>query len=152
MRPSLPSLVLAAAALVAPAAAAQDTAAVAATVDAFHAALARGDSTGALALLAPDVIILESGDREDLTEYRAHHLAADIEFSRGVPSTPGSRAIVVQGETAWVSATSRSSGTFRGRSINSAGAETMVLSRTRDGWRIRAIHWSSHAIRPPAGG
>ena len=53
---------------------------------AFHAALAAGDSAAALALLAPDAVVLESGEVETRAEYAAHHLAADIEFSRAVPS------------------------------------------------------------------
>ena len=61
-----------------------DSAAVAATVQRFHAALAAADSAGAMALLAPEVVILESGDSESRAEYRAHHLAADIEFARAV--------------------------------------------------------------------
>ena len=42
----------------------RDSAAVAAVVGGFHDALARGDSAAALALLAPDVRILESGGVE----------------------------------------------------------------------------------------
>ena len=45
--------------------------------------------------------------------------------------------------------TSRTTGTYRERAINSAGAELMVLSRTADGWNIRAIHWSSRSVRTP---
>src|SRR5688572_25260246 len=38
-----------------------DSAAVADVIEQFHGALARGDSAGALALLTPDVTILEAG-------------------------------------------------------------------------------------------
>ena len=37
----------------------------------------------------------------------------------------------------------RMAGEFRGQEIEAHGAETMVLVRTDDGWRIRHIHWSS---------
>jgi hypothetical protein len=46
---------------------------------------------------------------------------------------------------AWVAATTTVIGSYRGRRVDSQGAELMVLSQARDGWRIRAIHWSSHA-------
>ncbi|HSU15135.1 nuclear transport factor 2 family protein [Longimicrobium sp.] len=121
-----------------------DSAAVANTVARFHAALATADSAGALALLAPDVEVLESGDRETRAEYRAHHLAADIEFARAVRSERGPTRVRVRGDVAWASATSVTRGRFRGRDVNSAGAELMVLIRTPAGWRIAAIHWSSH--------
>ena len=68
---------------------ARDSTAVLRTVDQFHRALASGDSVAALALLAPDVAILESGGSETLADYRGHHLPADIEYARAVPSVRG---------------------------------------------------------------
>ena len=126
-----------------------DHAAVLATVRSFHDALARGDSAAALSLLAVDVRILESGGLETRDEYRSGHLPGDINFARAVPSTRAEPMVTVAGDVAWVVGTSRTTGTYRDRQINSAGAELMVLSRTPDGWRIRAIHWSSRTIRTP---
>jgi ketosteroid isomerase-like protein len=122
---------------------------VLATVQAFHSAIERGDSVTALQQLAPDVQVQESGGVETLAEFRSHHLAADITYAKTVPSDRAEPTVVVSGDVAWVIGTSRSTGSYRGRAINSAGAELMVLSRTADGWRIRAIHWSSRAIRTP---
>lgn len=118
-----------------------------AAVAAFHGALARGDSTAALALLAPDAVVLESGDLETREEYRSHHLPADIAFMRAVPSTGEPPRVIISGDVAWVTATTRSAGTFQGRPVNSQNAELMVLSRDSAGWRIRAIHWSSRSRR-----
>ncbi|HEV7587488.1 MAG TPA: nuclear transport factor 2 family protein, partial [Longimicrobium sp.] len=81
-------------------------------------------------------------------EYRSHHLPADVEFARAVRSDQGPIRVRVQGDAAWVSSTSTTQGQFRGRAIHSAGAELMVLTRTPRGWRIAAIHWSSHPRRP----
>ena len=125
-----------------------DSADVAATVRAFHAALARGDSAAALALLASDARIVEAGGVETLAEYRSHHLPADIEFARAVPNTPGALHVTIQGENAWVVSTSDAKGEFRGRAVDSTSAELMVLTRTSVGWRIRAIHWSSRRRTP----
>jgi len=55
---------------------------VAAVVTSFHEALGQGDSTAVLALLAPDALIVESGQVETRATYRAHHLPADIQFAR----------------------------------------------------------------------
>lgn len=126
---------------------ASDSATVAATVDRYHRSLASGDSAGALALLAPDAVILESGSAESRAEYRSHHLPADIKFARAVPSRRGPVRVKVQGDAAWATSTSTTQGEFRGRAVNSAGAELMVLTRTHDGWRIAAIHWSSRTRR-----
>ncbi len=129
-------------------AASTDSAAVVSTVARFHAALAAGDSTAALALLAPDVVVLESGGVETLADYRGHHLPADIAFARAVPSTRTLVSAEVRGDAAWVTGTSETRGTYRDRPIDSMGAELMVLARHPDGWRIVAIHWSSRARRP----
>ncbi len=126
----------------------RDSAAVAAVVERFHGALAAGDSTGALALLAPDAIILEAGGVETRAEYRAHHLGGDIEFARAIRRQRGPMRVRVKGDVAWATSTSVTEGQFRERAINSAGAELMVLTRTPRGWRISAIHWSSRTRRP----
>ena len=138
-------------------AAAADSAAVAAVVERYHDALTSGDSAAALALLASDAVILESGGLETREEYRSHHLPADIAFARAVPGTRGSLRALVHGDIAWVTSTSTAQGQYRGQPVNSTGAELMVLSRERDGWKIRAIHWSSRtrptarsASRPPS--
>ena len=120
-----------------------DSAAVHGAVERFRAALSRGDSATALSLLTPDATILESGGSETVAEYRAHHLPADIEFARAVRERRAPTRVTVRGDVAWAMGTSTARGTFRGRAVNSASAELMVLARTADGWRIAAIHWSS---------
>jgi uncharacterized protein (TIGR02246 family) len=125
-----------------------DSAAVARVVEAYDRALAAGDSAAALALLAPDATVLESGDAETRADYREHHLPADMAFARAVRGTRSPIRVVVRGDAAWATSTSTTQGSFRGRPVNSSGAELMVLTREPGGWRIRAIHWSSRAMRP----
>lgn len=128
-------------------AAAADSAAVVAAVEGYHRALAAGDSVAALALLAPGVVILESGGAETLAEYRSHHLPGDIAFARASRTTRSPLRVVVRGDAAWATSTSTVVGSYRGRAVNSAGAELMVLMRDDGGWKIAAIHWSSRARR-----
>lgn len=125
---------------------APDSAAIVAVVEGFHAALAAGDSVAALSYLAPDAVILESGDLETRAEYAAHHLGADMAFTQAVPSRRVTTRVTQDGAVAWVAAVTTSKGTYRERAISSQGAELMVLSKTAAGWRIRAIHWSSHRV------
>ena len=122
-----------------------DSAAVVTALNQFHAALAGGDTAAALRLLAPDAVVLESGGSETLAEYRAHHLPVDIAFARGVASARTLLRVTVAGEAAWVASTSTARGEFRGRTINSSGAELATLRRTSQGWQITAIHWSSRS-------
>jgi ketosteroid isomerase-like protein len=127
-----------------------DSASVAAAVVAYHAALESGDSAAALALLAPDAVVLESGGAETRDEYRGHHLPGDIGFARAVRAERTPVRVTVQGDAAWAWSTSTTQGEYRGRPIDSVGAELMVLARGADGrWLIRAIHWSSRARRRP---
>ena len=125
-----------------------ESAEVVAVVDKFHAALAGGDSSGALQLLADDAVMLEAGSVETRSEYGKNHLPADIEFEKGVSTKRSPIRVVVRGDTAWATSTSEVTGTFQGRAVDFVGAESMVLSREPAGWRIRAIHWSSRARRP----
>ena len=120
-----------------------DSAAAVSVLHRFHAALEKGDSATALSLLAPDVTILESGGIEMLAEYRSHHLAADIEFAKAIPSKRTVVSVKVAGDAAWVSSTSITEGQTGGRAVNSAGAELVVLRKVEADWKISAIHWSS---------
>lgn len=126
-----------------------DSVAVAKVVNDFHAALAKGDSGTALRLLSVDAIILESGALERRSEYRSHHLPADIEFAKSVAAKRGPLQVMVKGTAAWTAATSETKGKFKGRAIDSTGAESMILTKEAAGWRIRSIHWSSRKRTPP---
>lgn len=124
-----------------------DSSDVAATVSAFHRALQEGDSVAALALLAPDVIIQESGGVETRSEYAGHHLAGDMRFAKALPGVRSAQRIVVVGDVAWSTSSSTTKGTYRERQINSLGAEMMILAKVGGTWQIRAIHWSSRTPR-----
>jgi ketosteroid isomerase-like protein len=120
----------------------------AATVDAFHAALRRGDAKAAAALLADDALIFESGGVERTkAEYAAHHLPADAEFSRAVSSVVTRRAGSSNGSVAWIASEGRTTGTYKGKRLDLSTTETMVLRRAGPAWKITHIHWSSAATR-----
>lgn len=112
-------------------------------VQQFHAALAASDSATALGQLHPDVVVYESGHAETLAEYQSGHLASDMAFAAAIRREVSNETITLWGDVALYNAETRSSGTWRDREIDAHGAETMVLVRTSDGWRIRHIHWSS---------
>jgi len=107
-----------------------DSTAVAQTVRNFHEALATGDSNGVKQLLAPDVVILESGGLETREEYLSHHLTGDIQFAQAVTTRRNPHQITVSGDVAWASSTTETQGTFRRCLVKAVGAELMVLTRT----------------------
>ena len=126
-----------------------DSADVAAVVAKFHASLAAGDSSAALAMLADDVTILESGGVETKTQYRTGHINGDMSFAKAVPSVRTVTGVRVRGDAAWVTSSSVTQGESNGRQVNSAGAELVVLTREGGAWKIRAVHWSSRTRRTP---
>lgn len=114
------------------------------TVTAFHAALQAGHKDKALAYLAPTVLIYESGYVErSRDEYAAHHLGADMEFSRATSRKVLRHALKEYGDVALVVEETEISGSFKGKDVASFGTETMVLERKDGKWQIAHVHWSS---------
>jgi ketosteroid isomerase-like protein len=118
--------------------------AVRTALDAFYDAIQRGDAAGAMAMVAPDAVFVESGRLETREEYERNHLPADIAFERQVSAKRGPLQVRVQDDTAWVIATTDYDGTFDGKPVSSTSAQLTVLTRTDERWLIRSIHWSSH--------
>ncbi len=117
------------------------------TVVAFGAALEAGDEAALVSLLAADVQIAESGGIErSLEEYRSHHMAADITFSKAVETTVLDRQVFEGGGLVTILTESVSKGTFRNKPVNSRLMETMVLQETGGVWKIVHIHWSSASL------
>ncbi|HEX8307190.1 MAG TPA: nuclear transport factor 2 family protein [Allosphingosinicella sp.] len=117
----------------------------AAVVDAFHAALRRGEPEAALALVAEDAVVFEDGRIERTkAQYALHHAPADAAFSKAVPSKRLSRTGHASGQLALISSESRTRGRFKGQDVDRIMVETMVLRRDAAGaWKIVHIHWSS---------
>lgn len=113
-------------------------------VNGFHAALKQGQTDAALAMMAEDVVIFESGGVESSrAEYAAHHLKADAAFSAGTSRTPVSELVAVEGNLATVMRVEMVTGAVKERPINSRSVETMLLRKSDGKWRILHIHWSS---------
>lgn len=121
----------------------------AATLDAFHHALEEGRGEDALALLAEDAVIFESGGVEaSRAAYAGHHLGADMAFLAGMSVETQDRDVRETADLAVVTSRTRTAGSYNGEEIDLAGTETAVLVREEDGWRIVHLHWSSRAGDP----
>lgn len=117
-----------------------------AVVDAFHAALRRGDTDTAQSFLADDALIYEAGGVEhSKQEYASHHLGADAVFAQAVPGKIMRRAGQAVGNIAWIASEGRTTGTYKDKAVDRITTETMVLRRDGTGWKIVHIHWSSAA-------
>jgi ketosteroid isomerase-like protein len=131
---------------------ADKAAAVTEAVKAFHRALKEGNADAAMEILAPDALILESGHTQTREQYGAGHLQGDMALMRSASVTHSDFTIKQETGIAWTTQTYRVTGTHKGREIDSQGVELMVLTETPAGWRIRAVHWSNHSVKPKKDG
>ena len=129
-----------------------DSIAATAAVDDFHAALAAGDSSRAVARLAEDVLIIEAGGIQTRAEYLGGHLGADIKASQGRKEDRTVVRVTVIGDVAYIvsrtitpPAPAPSGAAPSGN--GSESAELMVVAKSGGMWKIRAVHWSSRRRR-----
>jgi ketosteroid isomerase-like protein len=115
-------------------------------LDAFHAALAAGDHDGALARLAPEIVIFEAGGAElSRDEYAQHHLAGDMEFVAATTTERVDRRSGTCGDFVWVLTRSKTTGTYRDKNVATSNVETALLARGEGGWQVVHLHWSSRS-------
>lgn len=115
-----------------------------AVVEQFSAALHTADMQRVAALLAEDVLILESGGAErSREEYLGHHAVADAAFLKEAHVQVLRRTARVQGDLAWIGTESEVHATVGGKPATLLSTETMILENTGGTWRIVHIHWSS---------
>ena len=118
----------------------------AAVVDAFHAALKRGDTAAAAALLSDAALIFEAGGAErSRAEYASEHLPGDAAFAQVVGSELTRRTGGASGDLAWVASEGRTRGRYKDRDVDRITTETMLLRRQAGAWKIVHVHWSSRA-------
>jgi ketosteroid isomerase-like protein len=107
-------------------------------------AIAAGDVDTLKALIAPDVLIFESGGVESsLVEYEGHHMPADIAFMKNMSSEVISRRVIEAGDSAIVLTHSKISGIYKEKEVDLSSTETLVLRNMGGPWKIIHIHWSS---------
>lgn len=115
---------------------------------AFHAALAAGDKIKAVALLAPDVAIHESGHVErSRAEYASRHLTDDIGFAKTTTRTVLRQNERIEGKVAVIWEETETRGTYGGKDILMSGLETAVLEKKDGNWSIVHLHWSSRKAK-----
>jgi ketosteroid isomerase-like protein len=125
---------------------AKDEADVTATLDTFYGAMKTGDAAKAMSMIAQDAQFIESGRLETRDEYEKNHLPLDIGFEKQVSGKRSPLRIRLNGNTAWVIASTEFVGTFDGRDLAFVSRQLAVLTREDMGWRIRSIHWSSSPL------
>lgn len=128
------------------------SAAVVAQAEAFHRALSAGDEAAVASLLAPEVLIYESGGQESSREeYMSHHMKGDMAFLGKSQLQVIERKHGTTGGLGWVATRSRITGVHRDKPVDIYSTESLVLERRPEGWRIVHVQWSSRPVEPKKG-
>jgi ketosteroid isomerase-like protein len=109
----------------------------------FHAALQAGDRSKVMALLAPEVKVIEGGETQTRDEYAAHHLGEDIAFLKPANVKSLFLGSMPMGDTAMVGSRSEIRTTHDGQALALLSTETLTLKHTNSGWFITRIEWAS---------
>jgi hypothetical protein len=113
--------------------------------DAFHESLRQGKREQALALLAPDATMFETGYVElDRDAYAKGHLSDDADFASVTDYKLIRRSVFQEAQTAWVLTLSSIQGIFGDQHVDLEQTETMLLRQGPAGWQIVHVHWSAH--------
>lgn len=107
-------------------------------------ALETGDVDTLRSVLAPDVLIFESGGMESsLAEYEGHHMTSDIDFMKAMHREVISQQTIDSGDSATVVTRSRVHGVYEDKEIDLNSTETLVMRKLNGQWKVVHIHWSS---------
>jgi ketosteroid isomerase-like protein len=116
---------------------------VLAALDAFYGAIGAGDADGAMRLIAPGAIFVESGMVETRDQYEQNHLPRDIDFEGQITGVREIMRMGVDGNLAWVLARTHYDGTFDDFPLEFDSLQLTVLSHESGEWLIESVHWSS---------
>lgn len=107
-------------------------------------AIAAGDINTLKMILAPNVLIFESGGVESsLAEYEGHHMPADMAFMKAMTREVISQQVFDSGDSATVATRSHVHGLYKDQEIDMKSTETLVMQKADGLWKVVHIHWSS---------
>jgi ketosteroid isomerase-like protein len=126
-------------------AAAQSSRIPAEVVDAFHAALRKKDTAGALSLLDRSLVVFEFGAADATAEaYAFRHLPFDMDVAVATSWQLETRRTGGEGNERWVLSSYHVTGKQSdGTPIDRTMLETVILRRSGEIFRIVHLHWSS---------
>jgi ketosteroid isomerase-like protein len=115
-------------------------------INAFRKALGSGDKEAAVAALAAEVVIYESGFVEASRDaYASHHMLSDMAFLQAVSTSMTGQTVHAMGDMAMVLTESRTTGTYNDKAVDYISLETAILHQAGDGWKVIHLHWGGRA-------
>lgn len=127
------------------------TAAVRAAIETYRQAMNNRDLAAMRQVFHPDLLVFEMGGvNRGRSDYLEHHLGPELKELKSWKTGPANTAIEVDGKLAVAIADFTYEATMlNGKTSRGVATETLVLALTPDGWKIRHLHWSSHAVKAP---
>ncbi|MDO6719172.1 nuclear transport factor 2 family protein [Psychrosphaera sp. 1_MG-2023] len=112
-------------------------------INSFHKALRSGDKKTARAFLADDIVIFEGkGVERSADEYANHHMLSDMKYLAVINSKKLEHQVFVKNDMAYSFSRSKTTGTYKDKTVDYISLETMTLVKTDQGWKATHIHWS----------
>ena len=119
------------------------------TLDRFHEALRLGRADQVLDALAQDAVVYEQGFAEtSRDEWVRKQLGTAIAFARDSDRRVIKRRVEQADRSAWVISRTQTFVDVSDRKVMLDGAETAILRREGDRWKIVHLHWSAHEASP----
>lgn len=127
------------------------TAPVRAVIETYRQGMANLDLAAMRRVFHPDLLVFEMGGvNRGMADYLDHHLGPELKELKSWRTGPADTAIEVDGKLAIATATFTYEATLSsGKTSRGVATETLVLVLTPSGWKIRHLHWSSHAMKAP---
>lgn len=119
----------------------------------YRAAMQARDTGRLAAVVDPALMVVEGVHvNRGWADYRDNHIGPEMkEWTSYSVSGATMLELTVAGDLAYAVETATHSITQEGRTVVVDAAETFVLARGKDGWRIRHVHYSGKRRAPPAG-
>ncbi len=115
--------------------------------DAFQQALKNGHRYQVIAMLAPDVRVIEGSEEQaSRTAYVKHHMGADMRFLKHTKVRLLERQAQMKGDQAVVSSVCELYTEVRGKPQILRSHETLTMNQSHVGWQIIAIRWNSKSV------
>jgi ketosteroid isomerase-like protein len=119
-------------------------------VDNFHRALKAGDTGRVLSMMDRELIVFEYGVADlKLEAYAFAHLPMDMDQAVRTQWELQTRRMGGAGDERWVLSTYHVTGPAGANTpaIDQTTAETVILRRIGDGFRIAHVHWSTADVK-----
>lgn len=129
-----------------------ETGAVRSVLRAYQAAMEARSVDALGKVVDPDLLVLEGTHKNvGWKDYRDNHIGPEMaEWKSFQVADPRLVSLEVDGGMAYAVQEATYTIVMEGKTVSMAGAETFVLRKGKDGWRVKHVHFSAKKLAPEA--